>query len=47
VVAAPTATGADDLALALSRVVELHSQNALTDEEFAAAKRQILGLDAP
>ncbi len=32
----------DRLADALSRVVEMHSQGALTDGEFAEAKRQIL-----
>lgn len=29
----------------LARLVELHDRGMLTDEEFAAAKRQMLGLD--
>lgn len=36
----PAASGAPDL----NRLVELHSSGALTDEEFAAAKAQLLGL---
>lgn len=36
----PAATGTTDL----NRLVELHSSGALTDEEFAAAKAQLLGM---
>jgi hypothetical protein len=36
---------ADELVAALGRVAELHAAGALTDEEFTAAKRRILGID--
>jgi hypothetical protein len=45
--AAPSAAGSsggEDLDQ-LKRLAELHEQGILTDEEFAAKKRQILGLD--
>jgi hypothetical protein len=37
---APAASSTDDL----EKLVQLHSQGALTDEEFAAAKSKLLGL---
>jgi hypothetical protein len=38
------APNADELAGALTRIADLHARGALDDDEFAAAKRQILGL---
>jgi hypothetical protein len=42
--AAPAATGGSDLASDLERLAELHAKGILTDEEFEAKKKQILGL---
>ena len=39
------AAGPAEVVAALNRVVKLHRQGALSAEEFAAAKRAILGLD--
>jgi len=38
-----TATGDDDLVAQLERLRALHGEDALTDEEFAAAKARLLG----
>ncbi len=35
----------DDFAYALERMAALHASGKLTDEEFAAAKRRLLGID--
>jgi Short C-terminal domain len=40
----PTAGAAADLADQVARLGELHARGVLTDEEFAAAKRKLLGL---
>ena len=46
---APTAAaaGASPPADELQRLADLHSSGALTDEEFAAAKARVLGMDDP
>ncbi len=41
---APAATPMDDQTAELKQLGELHAQGILTDEEFAAKKKQILGL---
>ena len=41
--AAPT-SAMDDQTAQLTQLAELHAQGVLTDEEFAAKKKQILGL---
>ncbi|MBN0040566.1 SHOCT domain-containing protein [Cellulosimicrobium cellulans] len=41
--AAPEATVRHDIAAALSELAGLHASGALTDDEFAAAKRMLLG----
>jgi len=41
--AAPAGGGSSDLGQ-LEKLAELHAQGILTDEEFAAKKKQILGL---
>ena len=41
--APPPATGGDDMA-ELQKLADLHAQGILTDEEFAAKKKQILGI---
>ena len=38
------ANTAESIVDGLSRLAELHEQGTLTDEEFNAAKRQLLGL---
>ncbi len=41
---APAAAGGEDDTIArLQKLAELHSSGALTDEEFSAAKAQVLG----
>ncbi len=40
---APTAAPADDPIARLTQLASLHSSGALTDEEFTAAKAQVLG----
>lgn len=39
---APAAPTGDDTITRLTKLAELHSSGALTDEEFAAAKAQVL-----
>ncbi|MEX0754856.1 MAG: SHOCT domain-containing protein [Actinomycetota bacterium] len=43
---APTeaASSTDETADALKQLADLHAQGILTDEEFAAKKKQILGI---
>jgi len=36
--------GADDQTAELERLAQLHTQGVLTDEEFAAAKKEALGI---
>jgi hypothetical protein len=40
---APAGTGANDRIAQLQQLASLHESGALTDEEFAAAKAQVLG----
>lgn len=40
---APVAAPADDTIARLTQLASLHSSGALTDEEFTAAKAQVLG----
>ncbi len=40
---APAAAPVDDTISRLTQLASLHSSGALTDEEFAAAKAQVLG----
>ncbi len=40
---APAAAPADDTISRLTQLASLHSSGALTDEEFAAAKAEVLG----
>jgi len=40
---APAAPGDDDTITRLQKLADLHTAGALTDEEFAAAKAQVLG----
>jgi hypothetical protein len=40
----PPSAGGDDDVSALRQMAELHEQGILTDDEFAAKKAQILGL---
>lgn len=40
----PAASGGDDMAAQFERLVALKTQGALTEEEFAAAKKKLLGL---
>jgi hypothetical protein len=42
--AAPAGAGDVDPAEELRKLAELHEQGILTDEEFAAKKKQILGI---
>ncbi|MBF6160489.1 SHOCT domain-containing protein [Nocardia cyriacigeorgica] len=39
---APAAGGSDDLVARLQQLGQLHDSGVLSDEEFAAAKRQLL-----
>jgi hypothetical protein len=41
--AAPAETGGDDLVAKLGQLTKLHEAGALTADEFAAAKAQLLG----
>jgi hypothetical protein len=41
---APPAPPADDTTAQLQQIAALHTQGILTDEEFAAKKKQILGI---
>ena len=41
---APAAPAADPTVEKISQLAELHASGALTDEEFAAAKAQALGI---
>jgi hypothetical protein len=41
---APAAPAPDDDMAELQKLAELHAQGILTDEEFAAKKKQILGI---
>jgi hypothetical protein len=41
--AEPVAPAADDVAARLASLAQLHSAGELTDEEFTAAKAQVLG----
>jgi hypothetical protein len=41
---APAPPPADDNMVELRKLADLHSQGILTDEEFAAKKKQILGI---
>lgn len=43
-VAAPVAAGGMDLNAELARLATFHQQGILTDEEFSAGKRQLLGI---
>lgn len=40
-----TPTSADDMTSRLEKLARLHFEGALTDSEFAAAKKQLLGTD--
>jgi Short C-terminal domain len=40
----PAAPAADDDMAEIQKLAELHTQGILTDEEFAAKKKQILGI---
>lgn len=42
--AAPTAAPADPTVEKINQLAQLHASGALTDEEFAAAKAQALGI---
>lgn len=42
--AAPQAAPVDDTTAQLQQLADLHSQGILTDEEFAAKKKQLLGI---
>jgi hypothetical protein len=42
--AAPASAGEADPTEELKKLAELHEQGILTDEEFAAKKKQILGI---
>ncbi len=44
--AAPAAPAAPDPMEQLEKLAQLHTQGILTDEEFAAQKAKLLGLDA-
>ncbi|NEW38110.1 SHOCT domain-containing protein [Nocardia cyriacigeorgica] len=39
----PTPSGSDDLVAKLQQLGQLHDSGVLSDDEFAAAKRQLLG----
>lgn len=41
--ATPAATGGDDVIAKIERLAALHSSGALTDDEFAALKKQAIG----
>jgi len=41
---APPAPAQDDSMAELQKLAELHNQGILTDEEFAAKKKQVLGI---
>ena len=41
--AAPAAPPKEDLAAQIEKLAELHQSGALTDEEYAAAKKKLLG----
>ena len=41
---APPAPAADDDMAELQKLAQLHAQGILTDEEFAAKKKQVLGI---
>lgn len=41
---APVASGGDDQLAQLEKLGQLHTDGILTDEEFAAKKKEILGL---
>jgi hypothetical protein len=43
VAAAPAAPAGDDTIARLTQLASLHDSGALTDEEFSAAKAQVLG----
>jgi len=43
-VAPPAPSAVDDQTAELTQLANLHTQGILTDEEFAAKKKQILGL---
>ncbi len=42
--AAPAAPAAKDITAELQKLADLHKQGVLTDEEFAAMKKKLLGL---